>query len=121
MNLVFVVHGWLGFLVILAVVAAAGLSLYEWLQKEAGDEWSTVYTAVVGLMDLQVLLGVVLFFLMSAAARPSLEHPVIMILSLVIVHVAKNYRGGWRFGGFLVALILMIRGFMVVAPYRIFM
>lgn len=116
------IHSWLRWLVLVTAVVAILVSFAGW----AGDRpasaslrrWGGIF---VGSMDLQLLLGLVLYFGASPVTRAALqnfgeamkvkesrffamEHPTFMILALVAAHIgsvlarkgrtnAKQYRG----------------------------
>lgn len=100
-------HSWLRWGVVVLGVVALGASLTGWLR---GRSWTRtdrrLQLLCVSAFDLQLLLGMTLYFALSPftpgsmdALRTnlsvpslrffSLEHPVMMLLALVAVHVAS--------------------------------
>ncbi|WP_163998616.1 hypothetical protein [Pyxidicoccus caerfyrddinensis] len=100
-------HSWLRWGVVVLGVLTLGRSLLGWLR---GREWTRadrrIQVFFVSAFDLQLLLGMTLYFALSPltprsmeALRTnlsvsflrffSLEHPVMMLLALVAAHVAS--------------------------------
>jgi len=72
---------------------------------------------LLGLLDLQWLLGVINYFGLPAAVRPSLAHPLLMTAVVVGVHVAAARArkgpglGRWGLAGvYAAAAVLIIVG-----------
>lgn len=100
-------HSWLRWAVVVLGVLALGKSLAGWLR---GRDWARadrrLQVLAVSAFDLQMLLGMTLYFALSPltpgsmdALRTSLsvpflrffslEHPLLMLLALVAVHLAS--------------------------------
>ena len=74
---------------------------------------------LVALLDLQWLLGVINYFGLPAGARPSLAHPVVMTVAVVVAHVllkrAQQGSGRWGLAGVhAVTAVLLIVGYQLV-------
>ena len=100
-------HSWVRWLVLIALAIALARSIAGWRARRpfaARDE--AAVRALVGMVDLQVLLGLVLYVYLSpitsAAFRDlgaafwqatlrffTIEHPFAMILALVVLHVGN--------------------------------
>lgn len=88
-NILFHAHSGLRYLVLLAGVLALVYSLVAMLRDRPWDRPGRILlTSFVGLLDLQVLLGLILVFVL--AFYPALwGHLVMMILAAVVAHVAS--------------------------------
>jgi cobalamin synthase len=88
-NILFHAHSGLRYLVLLAALLAFGYTLVSALRKRPWDRPGRILLAsFVGLLDLQVLLGLVLVFLRPF--YPALwGHIVMMILAAVVAHIAS--------------------------------
>jgi hypothetical protein len=105
--LVLMVLSWLRWLVLLALVVRAGLGGWAWSQGAAWtplDRRATLIAVI--LADLQLTLGVLLYAFFSPAVRMAMsdpggamkdshlrwafvEHPTMMVLALVALHVGS--------------------------------
>jgi hypothetical protein len=104
---VLVLHSWLRWLVLGVGIAHGVRSFIDWRQ---GAEWSVgrdkLRVSAVGLMDLQVLLGLLLYFALSPISQSALsnmgaamkdpalrfygvEHIATMLLATVVMHVGQ--------------------------------
>ncbi len=121
MNILFNAHSGIRYLVLLAAVAALAYLLYGLATRRDFDKLAGALTgAYVGLLDLQVLVGVVLYLLFPN--RPALMgHAVMMLAAVTVGHVAnimnkrreqKSY--GVAFGGVAVSLLLVVGGIMAI-------
>jgi hypothetical protein len=102
-----VAHSWLRWAVLLALVAVVARAWAGW---RAGRAWTPLderlHGALVGLADLQFLIGLWLFLAASPFARAfledvgtnvhvrmlrffGLEHPTMMILAVTLLHVGR--------------------------------
>ena len=87
------VHSVLRWLVLLAALAALGVSLIGWLgdglPERTGRQAALIY---VGILDLQVLLGIIIWVFEQRCAgggrQFQFEHPLIMLLALIVTHIA---------------------------------
>ena len=88
-NILFHAHSGLRYLVLLAAVLSVAYSLVAMLRGRPWDKPGRILLAsFVGLLDLQVLLGVILVFMW--AFYPALwGHLVMMILAAVVAHIAS--------------------------------
>jgi hypothetical protein len=100
-------HSWMRWLVLLVLAAALARAIIGWRARRpfaARDE--AVAGMLVGTVDLQVLLGLVLYVFLSPFSSAgfrdlgaalgqatlrffTIEHPFAMILALVVLHVGK--------------------------------
>lgn len=106
-TLTLLLHSWLRWAVLLAGIAAGARALAGWLR---GQPWTRADNAVgaafVGLLDLQMLLGLLLYFGLSPIAREGMrdfgaamasdglrfwmvEHPFGMILGIALAHIGR--------------------------------
>ena len=121
MTIVFYAHSGIRYLVLLVAVAALAYLLFGLATRRDFDKLAGALTgAYVGLLDLQVLIGVVLYLLFPS--RPALiGHAVMMLAAVTVGHVAnimnkrreqKSY--GVAFGGVAVSLLLVVGGIMAI-------
>ena len=121
MSMVFYLHSGIRYLVLLAAVAALAYLLFGLATRRDFDKLAGALTgAYVGLLDLQVLIGVVLYLLVPS--RPALMgHAVMMLAAVTAGHVANimNKRREQKsysvaFGGVAVSLLLVVAGIMAI-------
>lgn len=88
-NILFHAHSGLRYLVLLAGILSFGYSLVASLRNRPWDRAGRILlSAFVGVMDLQVLLGVILIFV--RVFFPALwGHLVMMILAAAVGHIAS--------------------------------
>ena len=121
MSTVFYLHSGIRYLVLLAAVAALAYLLFGLATRRDFDKLAGALTgAYVGFLDLQVLIGVVLYLLVPS--RPALMgHAIMMLAAVTVGHVAnimnkrreqKSY--GVAFGGVAVSLLLVGGGIMAI-------
>jgi hypothetical protein len=89
-NILFHAHSGLRYLVLLAGVLSLGYSLVAMLRNRPWDKPGRILlSSFVGLLDLQVVLGIILVFV--RAFYPMLwGHLVMMILAAVVAHIAAG-------------------------------
>lgn len=95
MEIVFHAHSGLRYLVLLALALGIVLLAFGWLTRRPWEGAAPIlFKSVVGLVDLQVLLGLVLFV---GGRRPAgiHGHLALMLAAAVALHVASalNRRG----------------------------
>jgi len=82
------IHRILGFMLFLVAIAGVLVSLFAKAPGSGPRRGALVLGRVfAGLIDLQWLLGVIGFFALPAASRPSLWHPLLMTVMAVGFHV----------------------------------
>lgn len=88
-NILFHAHSGLRYLVLLAGVLSLGYSLVAMLRSRPWDRPGRILLmSFVGLLDLQVLIGLILVFVRMF--YPALwGHLVMMILAAVVAHIAS--------------------------------
>ncbi len=117
-------HSGLRWLVLALIVIGIGRAGWGWLSSPAYSRFDRIWGAISSaLIDLQILLGVVIFFLLDAEARPSLWHPGLMISAALSVHLGaifarrstedrrKHYA---HLLAYLIGLLLVLLGIRVV-------
>ncbi len=121
MTIAFYAHSGIRYLVLLVAVAALAYLLFGLATRRDFDKLAGALTgAYLGLLDLQVLIGVVLYLLFPS--RPALiGHAIMMLAAVTVGHVAnimnkrreqKSY--GVAFGGVAVSLLLVGGGIMAI-------
>jgi hypothetical protein len=119
--IVFYAHSGLRYLVLLAGLAAFCYLLYGLALRREFDKLANALSgAYVGLMDLQVLIGIVLYLLVPSYPQ-LLGHVVMMLAAVSVGHIAnimnkrrekKSY--AVAFLGVAISLILIIGGIMAI-------
>lgn len=97
MQSLFTIHQMYGYLLLLVLVIELVWTLIESIRDVEPGRFSSIKSsAVVGLIDLQVLLGIGVLY----AFWPDFPHthPVLMILAAVGLHLANKQSGWVRFG-----------------------
>jgi len=103
MNIVFHAHSGLRWLILLGVILIVLKSLIGLFAGTSYTKFDKILgSATVGLLDLQLLLGLVLYFFQSAFTKNltfnmsnseerywAVEHLLVMILAIVAAHVGK--------------------------------
>lgn len=121
----FQAHSGLRYLVLAAGVVAAVYALVGLVaQRRYGSTAQTLNRVFVGLLDLQVLLGVILLFFRTFYGALA-GHLAMMILAVVVAHVFSGLNrrrplGRKSFGlmllGIVLALGLIVGGIMAIRP-----
>ncbi|MDX1660299.1 MAG: hypothetical protein R3326_00800 [Gemmatimonadota bacterium] len=122
MTILFHAHSGLRYLVLLVALIAVAWFLWGWLAKRPFERPGRIVMGVyVGLVDLQVLIGLVLFF--AGRRPPGIHgHMGLMILAAVVLHVAsaisKRKEGPARHGlplaGSLLAATMIVAGILAI-------
>jgi len=93
MDLVLVLHSYVRWLVVLVAVIAAVKFLIGWLQKQTPAAMDRgLMSAFSGMIDLQVLLGVVLLVGLGAYSMRQIEHTFTMVVAAVVAHLPMRWR-----------------------------
>jgi len=119
--IVFYAHSGIRYLVLLAGLAAFVYLLYGLVSRRDFDKLANALTgAYVGLMDVQVLFGILLYLLIPSYPQ-LLGHVVMMLAAVSVGHVAnimnkrrekKSY--AVAFVGVALSLVLIIGGIMAI-------
>jgi cbb3-type cytochrome oxidase subunit 3 len=128
MNALFAAHSGLRYLVLLAgLVAVVYFALGLAQKRPYTRAVRTVGAIFSGLMDLQILLGLILV-LMGRYYPQLIGHIVLMVLAAVVVHVllAKNRKRaqpGYALplAGVVLGLVLLAAGILAIRPSIFFM
>lgn len=120
-GIVFYAHSGIRYLVLLAAIAALVYLAYGMATGRPFDKLAGILSAAyVGLMDVQVLTGVLLYLLIPSYPQ-LLGHVVMMLAAVSVAHVANimNKRResksfGVALGGVIVSLILIVGGIMAI-------
>lgn len=120
-GILFYAHSGIRYLVLLAAIAAVAYLAYGVATGRPFDKLAGALAgAYVGLMDLQVLTGVLLYLLIPSYPQ-LLGHVVMMLAAVTVAHVANvmNKRReaksfGVALGGVVVSLILVVLGIMAI-------
>lgn len=122
MTILFYTHSWLRYLVLLAALVALvalGYGILTGRSVRTARKFSTLF---VGLLDLQVVLGIML--MMNGVYPDAVAgHLILMIFAVIVTHGAylvgqqmESERVGLaiRFGGIVAALVLIVVGIMAI-------
>lgn len=121
MSIVFYMHSGIRYLVLLAALAALGYLVFGLATRRDFDKLAGALTgAFVGLMDVQVLTGILLYLLIPS--YPALLGHVVMMLAAVTVghvfNVVNKRRETKSFGvalvGVALSLVLIVGGIMSI-------
>lgn len=121
MDVLFHAHSGLRYLVLLAGVVAVVVLAAGWLGRRPLGRLARIATgAFVGLLDLQVLLGIAL--LIGGRLAPGIwGHAVLMVVAAAVVHVASAVnrrqpapRHVLPLAGVLLALTLVVGGILAI-------
>lgn len=126
MDAVVTFHSWVRWIILIVGFLAVLRGLWGWLRNLAFASADNVLgAAFTGLIDLNVLIGVVLLIVKwSSPDRPSLFHPVFMILAALVAHAGRalarrSVDGGrhrWQSLSLLVSLVLILIGVTFTRP-----
>ncbi len=74
---------------VLALIALGiGRAGWAWLSSPSYTKLDRLWGALsAGVMDLQILLGLVIFFVLAPETRPTLWHPALMLGAALSVHL----------------------------------
>lgn len=81
-------HSGLRWVVLALVVMGIGRAGRSWLTSQRYHQFDRLLGALSsGFMDVQILLGGAIFFLLDPELRPTYWHPVLMALAAVSLHL----------------------------------
>lgn len=120
MDLVLLLHDWLRWAVLAALLGGGAYALLQ-VPREDATFRRPIYSVAVGVLDLQVLIGLALYIADAVWGEGlfiAVIHPVAMVVAAVVAHlgVARGAREGGRRGhqvvgaAFLASLGLIIVG-----------
>lgn len=122
MNILFHAHSGLRYLVLLAAVVALVTLGYSLATGRAARRAQIMATAFVGLLDLQILLGLAL--VMGGIFTDAVTgHLMLMVMAAVVTHgsyMIGQHSGterrelAFRFGGIILAMVLIVIGIMAL-------
>ncbi len=117
-------HAGLRWVVLVFFAIGIGRAAWGWLSSPSYTKFDRTWGALSSaLIDLQILLGVVIFFLLDLELRPSLWHPALMLAAAVSSHLgtilarrlAEDRRRHYaHLLAYLVGLLLVLLGIRVV-------
>jgi hypothetical protein len=91
-TILFYSHSGLRWLIVAAAVAAVVFFGYSWLSKKYAAKPARILTAAYsGMLDMQVLLGLILLFT-TGVIRYRLEHMGVLILAALVAHLPRKWR-----------------------------
>lgn len=86
-------HSLVRWIVVLVALVAIVKFALGWLQKANAQKIDrTLMSAFSGLVDLQILLGLVLLLMTGDFSMPRIEHLVTMIVAAVVAHLPMRWR-----------------------------
>jgi hypothetical protein len=93
MGILFVLHSYLRWIILLIALIAAVKFASGWLQKQKPAAMDRgLMSGFSGLMDLQALLGIVFLAVSNDFSMPRLEHAGTMIVAAVVAHLPMRWR-----------------------------
>ncbi|MFB6347717.1 MAG: hypothetical protein ABEK50_18530 [bacterium] len=109
----FPIHQMYGHILLLLLLLEVTWTLVESVKGVEQARWSEIKSkAVVGLVDLQALLGFVLLYQFWPTFNHT--HPVLMILAIVGFHLANKQSDWARFGLQASSLAAVVFGYVLV-------
>lgn len=124
MTFVLIIHSLVRWLILVAGAVAIIRAAWGWLGTLDFARPDNVLGSVfTGLMDLNVLIGIILLILVwNTTSRPTLLHPLAMILAAVVAHGARvvgrqreaKTQHLYQGVGFLASFVLVIIGIQFV-------
>lgn len=115
-------HSGIRYLVLLAGVIAISAAALGWGRERAVSRERTAMAAFVGLLDAQVLIGIVLL-LMWPFQPILIGHITMMVLAAVVAHVGsviarrrspERQASGTRLAAIAIALVLIVGGILAI-------
>ena len=92
-DLAFLLHSWVRWLIVLVAVLAVAKFAYGWMNKATLDKMDRgLMSGFSGLIDLQALLGILLILGMGWNQAYRIEHAITMIVAAVLAHVPMRWR-----------------------------
>ncbi len=121
MDLLLTLHSINRWIIVVAAVIALAKFLIGWLQGADYQRADRILMAVyTGLLDLQLLMGIILLIDRGFSGRP-LEHAITMIIAVALAHSARFWRDKPdkirfrnNFLAILIGLLLIIAGVAVL-------
>lgn len=105
-------HRWLGHLLSALVLVAVIWSIVLAVRSEEDDQISSVaMKVVVGLVDLQVLMGIILY---TQIGISNTWHPVLAILAAISFHAGNKMEAWKRVGSFVLGTACVVGAVMLV-------
>lgn len=93
MDIVLFLHSWVRWAILLIAVIAAIKFLLGWLNKnDAAKSDRALMSAFSGLIDVQVLLGLILLVIEADFSFPHIEHLITMLVAAVVAHLPMRWR-----------------------------
>ena len=87
------IHRYLGETMLLVALIGVILAIVGLVRKKTLEQPENIFAMIYsGLLDLQVVLGIVFYFLLPGPARPTILHPILMVLAAIVVHVGRTWR-----------------------------
>jgi heme A synthase len=129
MDIIRMIHRFLGETLLLIALIVVILAIIGLVRKKAAERAERIFGFVYsGLLDLQVLLGLVIFIYLITIAGSGLLtsrfilHPILMILAVVVVHASRARRSAgvparhWaQLIAYGLSLLLVFAGRMILA------
>lgn len=93
MDLLLTIHSHTRWLVAAVILLAMIKLLITWLRRsEFGGADRGLLSAAIGLIDLQVLIGIALAIGLGGFPRPRMEHITTMLLAAVAAHMTARFK-----------------------------
>jgi hypothetical protein len=93
MEFVFLLHSLVRWLILFVALIAIVRFAIGWLQKRSFQPMDRgLMSGFTGMIDLQVLLGLILIVWMGAFTRYQLEHAFTMGIAVIIAHLPMRWR-----------------------------
>jgi FtsH-binding integral membrane protein len=91
-SIILTIHSLNRWLIVIVGVLAAGKFLIGWLgNREYQSMDRALMSGYTGLLDLQLLLGIILL-ITRGVVRYQIEHAITMVIAVVLAHLARLWR-----------------------------
>lgn len=92
-NTIAPIHRYLGETMLLVALVGVILAIVGLVRKKELKRTERIFAIVYSiLLDVQLVLGIIFYFLLPAPARPTILHPIVMLLAVVVVHAGRAWR-----------------------------
>ena len=92
-GIIFMLHSWVRWIIVLVGIIAAVKFAYGWLKKASPAKMDRgLMSGFSGMIDLQVLLGIIVILGMGLDQPYRIEHAITMIIAAVIAHLPMRWK-----------------------------
>jgi hypothetical protein len=122
-NILAPIHRYLGETMLLVALVGVILAIVGLVRKQELERTERIFAIVYSVsLDIQLVLGLIFYLLLPGPARPTIFHPLLMLLAVVVVHVGRAWRNAStplrhraQLVVYALSLVLVFAGRMIVA------